>query len=127
MIIGTVQQQLLLLTGDGEDDMIQAWVNFNGDTMVLNGNFNISSITDHGVGDYTINFTTALADANYGAVGTNDAPVNGSTPSAHVPLWVASPNVRTTKTTTALAVSCFKTTNSAHRADPTNASVAVVR
>jgi hypothetical protein len=44
----------------------RAWVNFNGTgTVSIRGNGNVSSITDNGVGDYTVNFTSALADANY--------------------------------------------------------------
>lgn len=44
----------------------RAWVNFNGTgTVAIRASFNVSSITDNGTGDYTVNFTTALADANY--------------------------------------------------------------
>ena len=44
----------------------KAWVNFNGTgTVAIRASFNVSSITDNGTGDYTINFTTAFADANY--------------------------------------------------------------
>jgi len=44
----------------------KAWVNFNGTgTVAIRAQMNVSSITDNGVGDYTINFTNALADANY--------------------------------------------------------------
>ena len=47
----------------------RAWVNFNGTgTVAINASFNVSSITDNGTGDYTVNFTTALPDANYGSV-----------------------------------------------------------
>ncbi len=47
----------------------KAWVNFNGTgTVAIRASYNVSSITDNGVGDYTVNFTTALADANYLAV-----------------------------------------------------------
>ena len=46
---------------------VRAWVNFNGTgTVAIRGSGNVSSITDNGVGDYTVNFTTALVDANYG-------------------------------------------------------------
>jgi hypothetical protein len=46
----------------------KAWVNFNGTgTVAIRGSFNVSSITDNGTGDYTVNFTTALVDANYAA------------------------------------------------------------
>jgi len=48
----------------------RAWVNFNGTgTVAIRASGNVSSITDNGVGDYTVNFTTALADANYSIVG----------------------------------------------------------
>jgi hypothetical protein len=50
---------------------IRAWVNFNGTgTVAIRASFNVSSITDSGVGDYTVNFTTALTDADYAVVGT---------------------------------------------------------
>ena len=46
----------------------RAWVNFNGTgTVAIRASYNVSSITDNGVGDYTVNFTTALADGNYSA------------------------------------------------------------
>jgi hypothetical protein len=46
----------------------RAWVNFNGEgTVAIRASFNVSSITDNGTGDYTVNFTTALSDANYSA------------------------------------------------------------
>jgi hypothetical protein len=44
----------------------KAWVNFNGTgTVVIRSSFNVSSITDNGTGDYTVNFTNAMVDANY--------------------------------------------------------------
>ena len=44
----------------------KAWVNFNGTgTVAIRASYNVSSITDNGTGDYTVNFTSALADANY--------------------------------------------------------------
>jgi hypothetical protein len=46
----------------------RAWVNFNGTgTVAIRASGNVSSITDNGVGDYTVNFTTAMPDANYSA------------------------------------------------------------
>lgn len=45
----------------------KAWVNFNGTgTVAIRAQYNVSSITDNGTGDYTVNFTTAMPDANYG-------------------------------------------------------------
>jgi hypothetical protein len=47
----------------------RAWVNFNGTgTPAIRASGNVSSITDNGTGDYTVNFTTSMPDANY-AVG----------------------------------------------------------
>jgi hypothetical protein len=44
----------------------KAWVNFNGTgTVAIRGSGNVSSITDNGTGIYTVNFTTAMPDANY--------------------------------------------------------------
>jgi len=44
----------------------RAWVNFNGTGAVaIRASGNVSSITDGGVGTYTVNFTTAMPDANY--------------------------------------------------------------
>jgi hypothetical protein len=54
-----------------QSGLCKAWANFNGTgTPAIRASFNVSSITDNGTGDYTVNFTTALADANYAAVGT---------------------------------------------------------
>ena len=44
----------------------KAWVNFNGTgTVSIRSDYNVSSITDHGTGQYTVNFSTAFANTNY--------------------------------------------------------------
>jgi hypothetical protein len=44
----------------------RAWVNFKGTaTVTILASGNVTSITDNGTGDYTVNFTTAMPDANY--------------------------------------------------------------
>ena len=52
----------------------RAWVNFDGTAVVspasatgIRASGNISSILDNGTGDYTINFTTNMVDADYSA------------------------------------------------------------
>ena len=46
--------------------LCSAWVNFDGTgTVAIRSSYNISSITDNSVGNYTINFTSAMSDANY--------------------------------------------------------------
>ena len=53
----------------------RAWVNFNGTgTVAIRASGNVSSITDNGTGDYTVNFTTAMVDANYSIVATGYFP-----------------------------------------------------
>jgi len=71
--------------------LCRAWVNFNGTgTVAIRSSFNVSSITDNGTGDYTITFTNAMADANYGfgALSSSTAGNAGYVPriedSAHV-------------------------------------------
>ena len=52
----------------------RAWVNFNGTgTVAIRASGNVSSITDNGTGDYTVNFTTAMPDVNYSTVTTSGA------------------------------------------------------
>jgi hypothetical protein len=58
----------------------RAWVNFNGTgTVAIRGSGNVSSITDNGVGDYTVNFTNAMPDANYG-ITLGSGPSSGVSP-----------------------------------------------
>jgi hypothetical protein len=57
----------------------RAWVNFNGTgTVAIRASGNVTSITDHGTGEYTVNFTTALSDANYSAAGVCYNPGDAS-------------------------------------------------
>ena len=56
----------VLATQNGMTGIAKAWVNFNGTgTVAIRNSFNVSSITDDGTGLYTINFTTAMPNANY--------------------------------------------------------------
>ena len=53
-------------TGSAPSYTCRAWVNFNGTgTVAIRASGNVSSITDNGTGDYTVNFTTAMPDADY--------------------------------------------------------------
>ena len=57
---------------------VKAWVNFNGTgTVAIRASFNVSTITDNGPGDYSVNFTTAITDINY-AVGVTVARSDSS-------------------------------------------------
>ena len=65
----------------------RAWVNFDGTgTVAINGSGNVSSITDNGTGSYTVNFTTAMPDANYAAsaMASNTTDAANTNPAAAV-------------------------------------------
>jgi len=64
--ISTTPAALSTASGSAPSYSARAWVNFNGTgTVAINSSGNVSSITDNDTGDYTINFTTAMPDANY--------------------------------------------------------------
>jgi hypothetical protein len=53
-------------TGSAPIYAARAWVNFNGTgTVAIRASGNVSSITDNGTGDYTVNFTSSMQDSNY--------------------------------------------------------------
>jgi len=74
-VIQNASNNLLMNSGYGSDAVAygcRAWVNFTGaGTLTVRASGNVTSVTDNGVGDYTVNFTTAMPDANYamGAAG----------------------------------------------------------
>ena len=75
----------------------RAWVNFDGTgTPAIRASFNVTSITDNGTGDYTINITTAMPDANYSAIATAQRNSNGGT--SWVGLYGGTSLVQTTTT-----------------------------
>jgi len=62
---------ILNIQSNGVNTNAQAWVRFNGVTTVTIGaSYNVSSVTRNSAGNYTINFTNAMTDANYCAVGS---------------------------------------------------------
>ena len=64
--------QFNTITGTAPLYSARAWVNFNGTgTVAIRASGNVSSITDNGVGLYTLNYSTVMPDANYNIVGTS--------------------------------------------------------
>jgi len=56
----------------------KAWVNFNGTgTVAIRDSYNVSSITDNGTGEYTVNFSTSMPNANY-SVSSMSSSTTGS-------------------------------------------------
>ena len=94
----------------------RAWVNFKGTgTVAIRASGNVTSITDNGTGNYTVNFTTAMVDANYACVATGD----GTTSSTHC--WVFAGSY------TSSNVNLQMTDSAGTRVDPTVLSSSVFR
>ncbi len=56
----------------------KAWVNFNGATGTIRGSGNVSSVTRSNTGDYVVNFTTAMENANYAAIASRSLETDGT-------------------------------------------------
>ena len=105
----------------------RAWANWNGTTntggfCTIRASFNVTSVADNGTGDYTINFTTAMPDANY-AVNLTTATTFGRTTQVDASSDTAAP---TTQSTTAVRITA-KSTSSNVGVDMANIYAAVFR
>lgn len=77
----------------------RAWVNFNGTgTVAIRASGNVSSITDNGTGDYTVNFTTAMPDIEYAVAG-----IGGPNSSAGTPIQIME-NSNSARTTSSIRI-----------------------
>jgi hypothetical protein len=104
----------------------RAWVNFNGSgTVAIKANGNVSSITDNGTGDYTLNFASSLVDANYSVSGVclaGDPSVAGV-----VSILTTGQNGSpVTKTTSALRIATYWVDRNS-KLDLSDVSVQIVR
>jgi len=97
----------------------RAWVNFNGQgTVAIRASGNVSSITDNGTGDYTVNFTSAMPDVNYAISG-----MIGGTGNAYA---IRDFSDGTARTTSAFRISTANPTNVV-ALDPAQVNIAVFR
>lgn len=107
-----------IATGDAPIYACRAWVNFNGTgTVAIRASGNVASITDNGVGDYTINFTTPMEDADYAVALSYTNEVNVQ----HAIGFV------TTQTASSVRVGFYSATSSALTADKSTVNVAIFR
>jgi len=68
--MSTVKVDTIKTTGNVEVYTCKAWVNFNGTgTVAIRASGNVSSITDNGTGDYTVNFSSNFSNANWSISG----------------------------------------------------------
>lgn len=105
----------------------KAWVNFNGvTTATINASYNVSSVTRNATGDYTINFTNALADANYAMLGTTVSYSTSNYACTAIALKGTMASAVSLKTTTQVGVVCIVAGNNGSF-DTINASVSIFR
>ena len=99
----------------------RAWVNFDGTgTVAIRASGNVTSITDNGTGDYTVNFTTAMPDANYSILGTGKSATNAYN--------VIQQNSTTAQTTTAVRVASVTQSSGTPTAfDSAQVNIAIIR
>lgn len=88
----------------------KAWVNYNAITSTVKGSYNVSSVTNGGSGQLTVNFTNAFADTNYAVVcggdyGNSTDSFKVTTGGTYSTTAVAVRNVGNTATAT--AVNCI--------------------
>ena len=104
-------------SGDAPVYACRAWVNFDGEgTVAIRASGNVSSITDNGTGNYTVNFATAMPDANY-YVGESGAR-NSTSEIRHTNVF--------TRTTSQVQITCVEN-NASNFRDTAYAGVAIFR
>ena len=74
---GGADTSLSNLVAAGSDKIVKAWVCFDGDPLAIRDSFNVSSITDVGVGTWTVNWDTDFANASYAVVAGGSASSGG--------------------------------------------------
>jgi len=108
--------------------LCRAWVNFNGTgTVAIRASFNVSSITDHAVGEYTVNLTNAMPDINYAVAASAQSPATSQISIAMFNYFTAGPTLtKVDPTASAFRFICTLST-SPYAADPPFAMVNVFR
>ena len=95
-------------SGSAPSYSARAWINFNGlGTPAIRASGNVSSLVDNGVGDYTVNFTTAMSDVNY-------ASTLGLDPTGGVQIATSLVYVKARATTNVRLQSWYGTGGAAH-------------
>jgi hypothetical protein len=105
----------------------KAWVNFNGTgTVAIRASGNVSSVTDNGTGNYTVNFTTAMTDANYCLTGGGQYQTSGSGADDVPSVGIVGSNINANSLQTGSA-NIGTSTDTAAAVDPLTVCVAIFR
>jgi hypothetical protein len=101
----------------------RAWINFDGSAATIGtgrASGNMDAVTDNATGDYTLNFTNAMPDANYAAIGSACSAAGGQVGIAFMPDYPSA-----TQTTTSLRIESVLTNT--NNFDAVNFYVAIFR
>ena len=113
-------------TGSAPSYTCRAWVNFNGTgTVAIRASGNVSSITDNGTGDYTVNFATAMPDVNYCVTASTSTAINIAVQGGVNLFYNKASNVEVAPTTTAARIQ--PQSNVGNAIDPQYVCVSVFR
>lgn len=111
-------------SGGGKIWPARAWINYSASTNTINADGNVASVTDNGTGIYTVNFSSAFADANYSSGLTSDGPVS----THHVHGYISAGGTGLgTYTSSAAQFAHYRDESSLNRADPLKACLQFVR
>ena len=106
----------------------RAWVNFNGTgTVAIRESGNVTSITDNGTGDYTVNFTTAMPDVNYCVVTATEIYPSSSSTRSGLTLGIKNGTTPTTSSVRLLSKNGANAGANAAEIDTSFANVAILR
>lgn len=109
-----VNTNFSLIEGALNNGGCKAWINFNGNgTVSIRSSFNVSSLTDNGTGQYTINLINAMANTDFLPIGTARQRSDGTRLS--VGLADVDPS-----STSAVAIRIFRTTDGTTSGDLTD-------
>ena len=77
--MSTIKVDTIKDTNNVEVYTCKAWVNFDGTgTVAIRESGNVTSITDNGTGNYTVNFTNSLSDSNFCVVANEGDAATGA-------------------------------------------------
>lgn len=110
---------------------VRAWVNFDGTTNVsgnctIRASANVSSVADNGTGKYTVNFTSAMPDANYSVVLTTVA-ASSTDNTRNINVAGASGSGASNKITSAVSIFSGVTNTTSSAVDSAEINVSVFR
>ena len=103
-------------SGDEIGQFAKAWVSFNGTgTIAIRDDFNVTSLTDNGTGDYAVNFDNAMSNANYSAVASVNSIGSANSSSNCAMVFARSGATNVSPTTSSMACCAYHAPNTVNQ------------